>query len=457
MKRLEGSFSFRSIGAKLSLFVLLLIAVITALSAVLVIDILDRFLLSEMVKRGQSIALSATTPAGFSILSGDRLALDNLAAKIKDSQQDILYLAIVDSDGKVLAHDDLSLAGQAYVPAAGALLEQGAKGTVRRILRDGVAGYEFSSDIHFAGRHVGQVFLGIDAANLEASRSSARWQIGWVGTAAMLGGVVGTVLLSRIITGPIQRLAAGVTRIKEGDYRVALESRSRDELGELTRRFNEMAGVIQGQKERLQKYADNLEASYSDTVRILAAAIDARDQYTYGHSSRVAGLSLLLGEKLGLSAEELKELEMACFLHDVGKIRIPDEVLNKQGALNEQEAQLIRCHPNYGAEILGLADSLHRYIPAVLQHHEYFDGSGYPAGLKGDQIHLHAQIVALADSFDAMISSRPYRPGCSRTAAIREILKCRGGQFSPELTDLFIKILPEFDAGRRPSFMGDGL
>lgn len=457
MKKLVVSLFFRSIGAKLALFVLLLIAVITAASAFLVTDILDRFLVAEMVKRGQSIALSATTPAGFSILSGDRLALDNLAAKIKESQQDILYLAIVDTEGKILAHNDLSKAGQTYAPVSGTLLEQSPSGTVRRVVRDEVAGYEFSSGVHFAGRHVGQVFLGIDAANLEASRGSARRQIAWVSVAALLGGVVGAILLSRLVTGPIQRLATGVNRIKQGDYRVTLVPRSRDELGELTRRFNEMAGVIQGQKERLQKYAENLESSYSDTVRILAAAIDARDQYTYGHSSRVAGLSLLLGEKMGLSSEELKELEMACFLHDVGKIRIPDEVLNKQGALDEQEAKLIRCHPSYGAEILGLADSLHRYIPAVLQHHEFYDGSGYPAGLKGSQIHLHAQIVALADSFDAMISSRPYRSGRSRDAAVREILKCRGTQFSPELTDLFIKILPEFDAGRRPSFMGDGL
>ena len=293
MKKFVVSLFFRSIGAKLALFVLLLIAVITAASAFLVIDILDRFLVAEMVKRGQSIALSATSPAGFSILSGDRLALDNLAAKIKESQQDILYLAIVDTEGKILAHNDLSKAGQTYAPVSGTLLEQSTNGTVRRVVRDGVAGYEFSSGVHFAGRHVGQVFLGIDAANLEASQISARRQIAWVSVAALLGGVVGAILLSRIITGPIQRLAAGVNRIKQGDYRVTLAPRSRDELGELTRRFNEMAGVIQGQKERLQKYAENLESSYSDTVRILAAAIDARDQYTYGHSSRAVSYTHL--------------------------------------------------------------------------------------------------------------------------------------------------------------------
>ncbi len=454
MNKTNLPFHYTGIGVKLSIFSLALIALITSVTAVIVVRIMDDSLLTEMIKRGRSIALSAATPAGFSILSGDRLALDNLSAKMTESQPDLVYLAIVDAEGKILAHNDMNRVGEDYVSGGGPFLNPGGTVEVRSVRLNGKEGYEFVSPVLFAGREVGKVYLGIDASSLEASRRQARTKIVWLSLAALGSGFVGALLLSRFLTRPIKRLSHGVAKIKQGDYHVALEPGGRDELGALTLSFNEMAEVIRGQKEHLVKYAENLEASYEATVRILAAAIDARDQYTYGHSSRVAGLSLLMGERLGLSSEALKDLEMACFLHDVGKIRIPDHILNKQGPLDDQEATVIREHPRHGAEILFLAESLHRYIPAVLQHHENYDGSGYPAGLKGDEIHLHAQIVALADSYDAMISSRPYRVGASRETAIEEILRFRGRQFSPVLTDLFMDILPQFDAEQYPSFMG---
>ncbi|NIQ10409.1 MAG: HD domain-containing protein, partial [Gammaproteobacteria bacterium] len=108
------------------------------------------------------------------------------------------------------------------------------------------------------------------------------------------------------------------------------------------------------------------------TIKILAAALDARDNYTLGHSARVARLSLLIGQRLGLNEDELKELEMACFLHDIGKIHIPDVIINKPIPLNQEEVQVIKKHPEQGAAILRLADSLHKYIPAILHHHEWY-------------------------------------------------------------------------------------
>src|SRR5690606_26584168 len=151
------------------------------------------------------------------------------------------------------------------------------------------------------------------------------------------------------------------------------------------RSFNEMSKVILNQKRSLENYARNLEESYTSMVRILAAALDARDKYTLGHSARVAWLSLQMGKKLGLDYEALKELEMACFLHDIGKIRIPDSILSKEDDLDDREYSIIRQHPVHGAEILKLSPSLYRYIPVVLHHHEWYNGEGYPYGLKGDE------------------------------------------------------------------------
>ncbi len=139
---------------------------------------------------------------------------------------------------------------------------------------------------------------------------------------------------------------------------------------------------------------------------------------------------------------------MSCFLHDIGKIHVPDSIINKPTPLDRDEAQIIKKHPEQGAEILHLAESLRKYIPAVLHHHEWYNGKGYPHGLQGDEIHIYAQIVAIADTYDAMTSSRPYRKSCSRDKAAAEIMKFRGIQFNPELTDIFLIALNDYEDGQ---------
>lgn len=443
-KRLGG------IGLKLCIFTVALIVLVTTGVSLVVVDVMDQVLLRSLIRRGTSIALSAATPAAYSILANDRLALDNLAAKIKQAQDDLVYVAIVDREGIVLAHDQLDQVGTVFSEPRGIALERGENYAVSRIDR----GYEFRIPIRFNASRIGTVVLGIDARPLAEARGAARNQILLIALAAVLVGAAGALALSTLMTNPVRRLIGGVIRIRTGDYRVKLPVSSRDELGVLTRSFNEMARVIRSQKEGLESYALELEDSYISTVRILAAALDARDNYTYGHSARVANLALLLGRRLGLSASELKDLEMSCFLHDIGKIRVPDRVLNKKAPLDDGEHRLIRQHPEHGAEILCLAESLHKYIPVVLQHHERHDGRGYPQNLKGEQIHPYARIVSLVDAYDAMTSGRPYRQALSHAAAIEEIRVFSGTQFAPELTEQFIEVLEDADAEKVPSFMG---
>jgi len=439
---------------KLVLITLTLISLTTFGTSVVVISIMDDFLLQSLIERGSSIATSVATPAGFSILSNDRLALDNLVAKIKESQTDVTYVAIIGRKGRILAHNRLAETGKAYEPTPGKLVEGGRGLKVQMVNRNGQPGYEFVAPILFAKSRVGDVLVGITADSLVSAKKSAHNKTLWIALLALSFGATGTMLLATFLTAPIKRLAAGVLQVQLGGGDVEIEVTSRDELGELTASFNEMSKVILSQKESLEGYAQNLEDSYTSMVRILAAALDARDKYTLGHSGRVAWLSLQIGEKLGLGQDELKDLEMACFLHDIGKIRVPDVILTKEGELNDEEFELIMQHPWYGAEILGLADSLRKYIPAVLHHHEWFNGEGYPHRLKGKEIHLFAQIVAIADSYDAMTSSRPYRRGRSKSAATREIRKFRGTQFSPLLVDIFIETLSEIEEVKEISFAG---
>lgn len=439
---------------KLALVTLALIGLITTGSSVIVIRILDETLMQSLVQRGSSLAIGAATPAGYSILSGDLLALDNLAAKITEAQNDVVYLAILDREETVLAHNRLEATGGRFERLPGAELVSAPDFSVRKVVRDGLSTFEFRAPIRFSNRQVGEVVVGIDSAPYRAAKASARNRIVMISLLALGVGLGGTLLLTARFTLPIKRLSTGVSRIRDGDYEVQVETISRDELGELTTSFNAMARTILGQKQGLEGSARELEEAYTSTVRILAAALDARDNYTLNHSTRVATLALRLGRCLDLEESALKELEMACFLHDIGKIRIPDVVLNKPGPLDPEEARLINRHPEEGAEILGLAQSLHKYVPVVLHHHEWYDGSGYPAGLRGEEIPLFAQIVAIADAYDAMTTSRPYRPGRSLEEAIQEIEDFRGRQFAPRLADLFIEALQE-ETEEGFSFIGD--
>jgi len=206
--------------------------------------------------------------------------------------------------------------------------------------------------------------------------------------------------------------------------------------------------LIHEQKQSLNTYAQELEEAYIATVQVLAAAIDARDPYTLGHSTRVAGLSMKVGQALGLGKKELDDLEIACLFHDVGKIKTPDIILNKRSKLDTSEYGQMMNHPEIGAEILSKAPSLVKYIPAVKHHHEWYNGEGYPEGLRKDQIPFSASIIAIADAYDAMTSQRPYRNALSEEEAIKELLNYSGKQFDPLLVEVFIeairdnKILP---------------
>jgi len=436
--------AFHSLSFKLTLFTFILVAAITYLIATTISGILDSELHNSALQRGAAVAGTLAGPASFSILSEDRLALDNLVARIHESQTELAYLAILDAQGNILAHSQLEQTRMTLDDAAGPVIYQRHELKVVEVVRHGVSIYEFSTPITFAGRTVGRAIVGFDTRQLQATRLTARRKIALLALAALTLGILGAALLARYFTRPICQLSAAVSRIKVGDTQVVVPVHSEDEIGALTRNFNDMARVIRVQRDNLVHYANDLEESYNAIVRTLAGALDARDNYTYGHSARVATLAAGLGRRLGFGHEELKELEMACLLHDIGKIRVPDNILNKQARLDTTEYGQIKDHPVYGAQILELAESLQKYIPAVLHHHEWYDGSGYPRRLCGDGIPLHAQIVSLADAYDAMTTSRPYRPGRTRDEAIDEIRAFKGRQFDPELAELFIASLVDY-------------
>ncbi|AEG16988.1 diguanylate cyclase and metal dependent phosphohydrolase [Desulfofundulus kuznetsovii DSM 6115] len=170
----------------------------------------------------------------------------------------------------------------------------------------------------------------------------------------------------------------------------------------------------------------------------LLAMVNNKDRYTYGHSEKVAHYATALARATGLAPEEVKKIKVAAFLHDLGKVDIPEEILNKPGPLSEAEKELCQCHPVIGAEIVQQIKSLEEMVPLIRHHHERYDGKGYPDGLAGEAIPLGARIIAIADSFDAMTTNRPYRRAKTHREALEEIRKEAGRQFDPHLAELFV-------------------
>ena len=209
-------------------------------------------------------------------------------------------------------------------------------------------------------------------------------------------------------------------------------------LRELAKRLRDAGSLLVAHLERKNT---QLTQAYIDTVQVLVNALEARDTYTYGHTARVTIIAKAIAKKMGMVPEDLYTLEIGALLHDVGKIGVPDSVLGKPGPLEKDEFAIITEHPGKGSQILKDIEYLENSIPSVMFHHERYDGHGYPDGLSGKNIPLAGRIIAVADSFDAMISDRPYRKKVSIKEAAVELRACSGSQFDSEIVETFIKII----------------
>lgn len=183
----------------------------------------------------------------------------------------------------------------------------------------------------------------------------------------------------------------------------------------------------------------DLEGLFIGVVRTLSEAIDAKSPWTRGHSDRVTKIALSIGQGIGFTGKELKTLELAGLLHDIGKLGTYEAILDKPGRLTPEESRVMKLHPKKGAEILAPIKQMKEIVPAIRHHHEAYDGTGYPDGLKGDEIPLSARILAVADTVDAMGADRPYRKGKSMAEIVNELHRCKGTQFDPDIVGVFLR------------------
>ncbi len=450
----------RSPGIRLKLvgFLIPLIVLLVLAMAVAVVTVTNRSVRNDLIQRGVATSRIVALSARWSLVSDDNAAVYNLAVETCRSSPDIEYVAVIDTGGRILGHNDPRELGKRFIPSVRVVQLGGFVETqADDVRRNGKEMLEFSTAILHRGQRIGNVSVGFSKTTLIDAQRKVRRSIAAIALGVLALALLGSLALSSFITTPIKRLMAAIKVISTGRTFHRIPVGSSDEFGELLRSFNRMAETILSQQSALKGYADRLEQAYLGMVRVVAASIEARDPYTIGHSTRVAQMSCALGRKLGMGEEELGHLEKAALFHDVGKIGMPDEVLLKEERLSHGELDVMRRHPNEGAEILGMAPFLDRYVAIVAAHHEWYDGTGYPEGRKGAGIPVHSQMIALADAYDAMTTTRPYRQALTNTEAIESILEYRGTQFSPELTDAFVEMLRESPPLPDPDWKGMAL
>ncbi|MGO9403769.1 MAG: HD domain-containing phosphohydrolase [Terriglobales bacterium] len=240
-----------------------------------------------------------------------------------------------------------------------------------------------------------------------------------------------SIFSARRITSPLQVLAESSQAVARGDFSQRVHLKSRTEIGELAATFNTMSEELEQFVEDLKRAADENKALFMGSIQMLAGAVDEKDPYTRGHSDRVTKYSLMIAEEMGLDPGFLEILRISAQLHDVGKIGIEDRILKKPGALTPEEFEIMKTHTTRGANILRPVPQLREMLPGIELHHEALNGRGYPYGLKGEEVPLLARVIAVADTFDALTTNRPYQKAHEPMEALRIIQNLSGQRLDP--------------------------
>ena len=248
---------------------------------------------------------------------------------------------------------------------------------------------------------------------------------------------IGSIIAVRILN-PLSEIAKDAHMVASGEFTRRFELKGASEIQKLAGTLNYMQDAIHEYTLSLRRQANDMRQLFLGSVESLAAAIDAKDPYTRGHSRRVTRISVLLGKRLALSDEQLRELEISALMHDVGKIGIDDAILKKPSTVTPEERKVLQMHPVLGAAIMKPIPLLTNMIPGMLQHHDRWDGSGYPEGLRGQSISLYGRIIAVADTFDAMNSDRPYQETFSFERARDMIDGWSGTRYDPVIVRAFL-------------------
>jgi len=257
---------------------------------------------------------------------------------------------------------------------------------------------------------------------------------------AVLLSILVSIFAARRITNPLQVLTQSSRALARGDFSQRVNLWSRTEIGELAHTFNTMSDDLEHFVEDLKRAAEENRELFMGSIQMLAGAVDEKDPYTRGHSDRVTRYSLLIAKEMGLPETFLEILRVSAQLHDVGKIGIEDHILKKPGALSQEEFEVMKTHTTKGANILRPVTQLAEMLPGIELHHEALDGRGYPYGLQGDQIPLLARVIAVADTFDALTTTRPYQRAHTSEETLEIIKNLAGKRLDPKAVEALLAV-----------------
>jgi len=355
---------------------------------------------------------------------------------------------VVDQNGRAVAHPEASVAFSSQpmtdLKVVQDWLESG--GQVQSALapfsalRDGrkleMLGSYATAELDKNSLRLGVIAIQDEAAALK-SVTDMRWQTLWISLVAGLLTIFLGFFFAKKLTNPVQELAAGAHRIASGDFSQRIEVRSKTELGDLGSSFNLMTDQLERFIQDLQCSVEENRQLFLGTVKALAAAIDGKDPYTRGHSERVSRVSVAIAQRLDLPEDECEKIRVSALLHDVGKIGIDDSILKKPAALTDKEYEIMKQHPQKGYKILSQIPAIKDFLPGMYMHHEMINGEGYPQGLAGDEIPLMGRIVAVADTFDAMTTDRPYQRAVKFEEAVERIQGFVGTRYDARVVAAF--------------------
>ncbi|MBK5260868.1 MAG: HD domain-containing protein [Thermoanaerobaculia bacterium] len=377
------------------------------------------------------------------------VSLRRISQRIGEEGKGDVAAFLVDRNGKVLIHSEPSInvlhPNYSYLR----IVQEFAKAPVR--LTESYEDKKGPRPIKLLGTvaPVGRPEWGVVVQKPEASafvsvtkmvKATAQW-----GSIALILAIAVSVVFASGIARPIRMLAERTAEIANGNYAQRVELKTHNEIGELATNFNVMSSAIERSIDQLKKAAHENHLLFMNSIRMLAAAIDAKDPYTRGHSERVARYSIAIGKNIPLPEREMKNLRISALLHDVGKIGIDDRILRKPGALSDDEFEVMKGHPAKGAAIMSGVAQLIDCIPGMKYHHEKWSGGGYPEGLEGEAIPMQARIVAIADTFDAMTTNRPYQKAMEINYVVDKIKTFAGTRFDPRVIDAFVQAVKRGD------------
>ncbi|MDO8137511.1 MAG: HD domain-containing protein [Candidatus Brocadiales bacterium] len=258
------------------------------------------------------------------------------------------------------------------------------------------------------------------------------------------------------VTRPLKDLCQAASHISQGDFWHRVNITTGDELEELSNSINKMNLLLKESFETLEAkvvqrtaalhdMVNKLERVFKQTVEAMAETVDQKSPWTFGHSRRVTQYAVTLGQRLGLKKEDLESLRTSALLHDIGKIGVPETIVDKEGPLTVEEQEVMQRHPRLGVNILSPIEAFGEILPTVLYHHENYDGTGYPQGLKGEEIPLLGRILRVADAYDAMRCDRPYRKGKDKDTTIEEIRADAGTIYDPHVVEALVEVVDKME------------